>query len=67
MPHYLDEREWVDRFMNKLGQLVPHMKPADALHHAHDTFPEATELEPEEAAEIYALECPPEDCGAPEP
>jgi len=32
---------------------------------AEATFPEASDLTPEEAAEIYALEEPPGDVGAP--
>jgi hypothetical protein len=67
MPNQIDERAWVDRFMNRISRLVPHMKPADAIAHATETYAEANDLEPEEAAEIYALECPPADCGAPEP
>lgn len=65
MPHHLTEAQWIDRFMNRLGSLLPSLKADDALDHAKATFPDASDLEPEEAAEIYALELPPADAGTP--
>lgn len=52
---------WLDRFSERLGQLVVDMTPDDAWAYAEDTFPEAADLEPEEAAEIFALEMPPQE------
>ena len=56
---------WVDSFMMRLGELAPEMSPTDALHHAEGTFDEAADLDPLEAAEIFALEMPPAEVGAP--
>jgi hypothetical protein len=57
--------EWVDRFMGKLGALVPSMTPDDAFERARQMFSEADDIEPDEAAEIYALDLPPADPSAP--
>ncbi len=37
----------------------------DAMARAENTFADASDLMPEEAAEIYALELPPNDPGTP--
>lgn len=65
MPHNLTEPQWVDRFLNKLGQLVHNFSIKDAMQAALATYPDASDMEPEEAAEVFALECPPGECGAP--
>lgn len=63
----IPQDEWVPRFAKKLRQLQPGMAGDDAmgLALAEATYPEASDLTPEEAAEIYALEEPPADFGAP--
>jgi hypothetical protein len=61
----LDQAQWVDRFMNRLGALSPSMSPADATERAIATWCDANDLEPEDAAEMYAIDLPPVDVGAP--
>lgn len=65
MPHHLNESEWVDRFLNKLGTIQPGIHAAGATERALEAYANVTDLGPEEAAEIYALELPPGDPGAP--
>jgi hypothetical protein len=57
--------EWVPRFAKKLRELIPEVggEEAMSLAFAESMFPEAEELTPEEAAEIYLLEEPPADLG----
>ncbi len=64
MPHHLSESQWVDRFLNKLGTVMPSIHPAGANERALQTYADAGDLGPEEAAEIYALELPPGEAGA---
>lgn len=52
---------WLDRFANRLGALLPGIDPHTASAHAESAFPDAADLTPEEAAEIFALEAPPSD------
>ena len=54
---------WTDHFAARLGELLPGL--GECVHqHALITFDEASDLSPQEAAEIFALEMPPEDgCG----
>lgn len=63
MPHHLNEPQWVDRFLGRLGTLVPSIHPAGANERALQTYRDAGDLGPEEAAEIYALELPPGEAG----
>jgi len=56
---------WLDRFATRAGELIPAATPAEIWAHAEAVFPEAADLQPEEAAEIFALELPPDDPGAP--
>lgn len=60
--------EWVPRFARKLREQLPEVSgdEAMALALAEATYPEADDLTPEEAVEIYLLEEPPGDVGAPE-
>ena len=62
----LTKAQWLDRFSSKLGQLLPGVSQFDAMAQAEQTFVDASNLVPEEAAEIYALELPPDDSGTPE-
>lgn len=55
---------WVDRFGVRLMQLQPRMNAITAAEHAETTFPDAADLGPEEAAEIFAAEEPPGEVGA---
>ena len=57
---------WLDRFAARLGQLQPTLSPTLAWQHAESTFFGASDLQPEEAAEIFAQEQPPGELGAPE-
>jgi hypothetical protein len=55
---------WVDRFVARLVRLQPGMTAATAAEHAAATFPGAADLQPGEAAEIFAAEEPPGEVGA---
>lgn len=57
---------WLDRFATHLGTLDKSLSPQDAYAFAEETFPDAADLTPEEAAEIFALEKPPNEEGAPD-
>ena len=63
MPHHLTESQWVDRFLGRLGSLVPSIHPAGANERALLTYADAGDLGPEDAAEIYSLELPPGEAG----
>jgi hypothetical protein len=65
MPHHLTEPQWVDRFLGRLGLLVPSIHPAGAHERALQTYVDAGDIGPEEAAEAYALELPPGEASAP--
>ncbi|MBC7760604.1 MAG: hypothetical protein H7201_02155 [Candidatus Saccharibacteria bacterium] len=62
----IPQDEWVPRFAWKLRQLRPGVAGDDAmgLALAEATYPEASDLTPEEAAEIYALEEPLEEASS---
>ena len=64
MPH-APTAAWLDRFTMRLGQLLPPLTIDEAARIALVTFPDADDLDPEEAAEIYALEPPDADAKAP--
>ena len=67
MPHrQIAEAEWVDRFLNRLGTIAPSVHAAGANERAIQTYTDAGDLGPEEAAEIYALELPPGGMSTPE-
>lgn len=57
--------EWVPRFAKKLREMLPEVSgnEAMALALAEATYPEAEDLTPDEAVEIYLLEEPPADVG----
>ena len=63
-PH-LPRPLWIDASSMRLGELLPALAPIEADAFASDTFDEAADLEPAEAAEIFANELPPGDPGAP--
>lgn len=56
---------WHDRFGARLMQLQPRMNAVTAAQHAAATYPDAADMEPEVAAEIFADEEPPDEVGAP--
>ena len=56
---------WLDRFASQVGALVHGVSPAEAWHYAEETFADAQDLTPEEAAEIFAHELPPLDASTP--
>jgi len=60
MPH-APTAAWLDRFTMRLGQLLPSLTIDEAARIALATFPDADDLDPEEAAEIYVLEPPAAD------
>lgn len=61
----MPELAWVDAFSMHLGALLPGLTPHEAVALARQAFADACDLEPREAAEIFALELPPADAGAP--
>lgn len=58
------KRDWIDRFGCALMKLEPAMSAATAAEHAAATYETASDLEPEEAAAIFAAEQPPGEVGA---
>lgn len=60
------DASWIERFAGRLMQLVPSKHPLDAVRSASESFADSSHLPPEAAAEIYAVEPPPMDSGAPE-
>jgi hypothetical protein len=60
-----DRTNWQLKFAIRLHQLQPGIAGHVTAQIAADTYPDARDLAPEEAAEIYALEQPPGDVGAP--
>jgi len=64
MPHHLNESEWVDRFLTRLGSVQPGIHAAGATQQALEAYANAGDLGPEESAENYALEQPQGDLGA---
>jgi len=65
MPHRLTEPQWVDRFVNRLGQVWPGVHAAGARERALQVYADAGDLGPEEAAEIHAQELQAGDTGEP--
>lgn len=63
MPHHLNESEWVDRFLTRLGSVEPGIHAAGAKESALEAYVSSGDIGPEEAAEIYALERPQDDSG----
>lgn len=61
----MSESAWLDAFSMHLGELLPELRPTDAVAFARQTYEDASDLDPKEAAEIFALEMPPADIGAP--
>ena len=57
--------DWIERFAGRLMQLIPSKKPLEAVRTASESFADSSHLPPETAAEIYAVEPPPMDSGAP--
>ena len=62
----LPKDAWVPRFAKALREQLPEVSGNEAmgLALAEATYPEAEDLTPEEAVEIYLLEGPPADNGA---
>ena len=56
---------WLDAFTMRLGELAPTVSPVDAQRFAEQAFDDAADLDPLEAADVFALELPPADEGAP--
>ena len=59
----VDKLEWINRFVSRLGALVPNVDVADALERAQQTYFDGCDLVPEECAEVHALEMGPLDAG----
>ena len=54
---------WIDRFAARLGELQTNVGPNLACELAEATYEDAFEMDPTQAAEIYALEEPPGEAG----
>ena len=64
MPQHA-KRIWLNRFCAHLEMLQPSMNCLTAVKHALAVFPDASHLEPEEAAELFASDRHgPRDLGA---
>jgi len=61
----LPRATWLDRFAMRLGALLPDLDPETAWRYAEATFDDAADLEPDEAAEIFAADLPPASVGCP--
>jgi hypothetical protein len=59
----LTEALWIDKFLSSLGPRLPDMKLVEATEWAKFMYEQANDLDPYEAAEIFALELPPEEMG----
>ncbi len=57
---------WLDRFATRVGALLEGTTPQVAYSYAEDTFAEASDLSPEEAADIFAQNTPPPEPGYPD-
>ena len=57
--------QWLDRFATRLLELIPNVSIGDVQTRAGETFCDANDLTPEEAAEIYVRKLPPAEPGAP--
>jgi hypothetical protein len=56
---------WLDRFTTRLSRLLPSLTIDEASGVALAVFPDGGSLDPEEAAEIYAMEPPDADAASP--
>ena len=62
----LPEPVWVDLAMTELSKRLPGLSVDDVAQIVKEhLWTEARDLDPAEAAEIYALEVPPGEAGAP--
>lgn len=62
----ISQDQWIDVAVMELGRRMPHLSPEEATAIARDhLWVEASDMDPAEAAEIYSLEAPPSDPGAP--
>lgn len=61
----ISTNEWTARFAARLRRLQMNAGGVSANLVANERYVEASDLDPEEAAEIYAAESMPEDPGAP--
>lgn len=61
----IDKPSWLLRFARQLHKIQPAMAGSVAAPIALTAYPDASDMKPEEAAEIYALEVPPGDVEAP--
>lgn len=61
----LSQKDWCDRFASVLQEQIPAMSAEDAATRAGESWPDARDLSPDEAAWIYSAELPPRDVGAP--
>ncbi len=58
----LSKANWMDRFANRLMQLQPSMNSVTAAANAVKAYPDAADVEPEEAASSFLEECGPDKC-----
>jgi len=64
MVHHLTEAQWVDRFLHRLGELMPSIHPAGTSDRAYQAYVDAGDLGPEEAAEAFLRDRPRDEPGA---
>ena len=63
--HAISKNEWTMRFAARLRRIQMNAGGVSAHLIADQKYAEASDLEPEEAAEIYSSEVPPDDPGMP--
>ena len=65
MTSELDTLAWKKRFAQKLRHLLPAMPFDEVVEWASKTYVDASDLEPEEAAEIFSKALPPAEVDTP--
>ncbi len=62
----MTKAEWIDQAVMELGRRMPGLSPDEVARIVTEhLWQEASDWDPREAAEVYALEAPPTDPGAP--
>ena len=54
----IPQAQWLERFAAQVLTLKPALHPLDAVRHAISAFPDASDLEPERAATLFAGDQP---------
>ena len=63
MARGLSQSQWVGRFVDKLASVQPGLESAEVLALIKTAYRDAGDLDPELAADVYALDLPPGEKG----